>query len=60
MVEAQLAADLSNPEVKALQASVETIDREAKSVPMRHSALFFDLMMHVELVRARIAARLGS
>jgi hypothetical protein len=58
-VEAELASDLSTSQVEGLQASLESIDRDAKSLPIRHSALFFDLMMHVDLVRARIATQLA-
>ena len=59
-VEADLARDLSTPQVEALQAGLETIDREAKGLPTRHSALFFDLLMHIDLMRARLATRLAA
>lgn len=59
-LEAELTRELSTPQIEALQGSLETIDREAKSLPMRHSAPFFDLLMHIDLMRARLAARLAS
>jgi hypothetical protein len=36
------------------------IDRAANVLPMRHSDLFFDLMLHIDLARTRLAARLAE
>jgi hypothetical protein len=55
-----MGLDLSRPQIEALQATVESIDREAKSLPMRHSDLFFDFIIHADLMRARVATRLAS
>jgi uncharacterized protein len=59
-LEAELALDLSAPEIELLQTSLEAIDREVRSLPKRHAALFFDLLMHIDLMRARLATRLAA
>ena len=39
-----------------MHADLENIDRAAKTLPMRHSDLFFNLRVHIDLVRARLAS----
>ena len=42
----------------ALQSDLENIDRAANILPMRHSDLFFALLMHIDMTRTRLASRL--
>jgi hypothetical protein len=58
--EAELALDPSLPRLEALEDTLDSLDREAKSLPVRHSDLFFDFMMHVDVLRNRLAARVAS
>lgn len=44
----------------ALQIDLEEIDRAANILPMRHSDLFFALLMHIDMTRTRLAARLAA
>jgi hypothetical protein len=39
-----------------MHADLENIDRAAKTLPMRHSDLFFNLRVHIDLVRARLVS----
>src|SRR5947209_6854232 len=39
-----------------MHADLENIDRAAKTLPMRHSDLFFSLRVHIDLVRARLVS----
>jgi len=57
-VEAGLKTDLNLSQIKTLQADLETIDQAAHILPMRRSSLFFDLTMHIDLTRTRLASRL--
>jgi uncharacterized protein len=59
-VEAKLDNRLSASEVKALQADLESTSRAARIIPMRHSDLFFNLNMHIEAIKTRLAARLAD
>ena len=59
-VEDEMLGELTAPQGTALQSDVESISRAARILPLRHSDLFFPLIMHVDLVRARLAARLGG
>ena len=60
LVNAKLKRDLTADELAALQTDVEGIDRAANILPMRHSDLFFPLLMHIDMTRTRLAARLGE
>jgi len=59
-IEASLQDCTSSSEVSALEAELESVDREIHllDVPMQHSQLFFSIKSHVDDVRARLAARL--
>lgn len=59
-VESELAQDLSQAELRALDARLQDILAESASLPKRHSDLFFDLNMHVDRVRTHVAARLAA
>lgn len=57
-VENTMRGDLTASEVLKLQNDVDGINRAAYILPLRHSDLFFPLIMHIDLVRARLASRL--
>jgi hypothetical protein len=40
-----------------LQNDLNHIDRAANILPMRHSDLFFALLMHIDMTRTRLASR---
>jgi uncharacterized protein len=57
-VEGRLQGNLSVPEVMTLQNDMDGINRSARVLPLRHSDLFFPLIMHIDLVRTQLATRL--
>jgi len=57
VVEDKMLGDLTASQVAALQGDVDSISRAARILPLRHSDMFFQLIMHVDLVRARLASR---
>ncbi len=57
-VENTMQRDLSASEVLALQNDMDGINRSARILPLRHSDLFFPLIMHIDFVQARLASRL--
>jgi len=57
-VNARLKENLAADGLAALQSDLEEIDRAANMLPMRHSDLFFSLLMHIDMTRSRLAARL--
>jgi len=58
LVNARLKGELTAEQVAALQDDLENIDRAANILPMRHSDLFFALLMHIDMTRTRLASRL--
>ena len=56
-VEAALSSELTAAQIEALQADLESINRAAHVLPLRHSDLYFSLLMHIEMTRTRLAAR---
>jgi TRAP-type uncharacterized transport system substrate-binding protein len=58
LLNARLKIELTADQVAALQTDLDQIDRAANVLPMRHSDLFFDLMLHIDLARTRLAERL--
>jgi len=60
LVNAQLKNELTAAELAALQTDLENIDQAANVLPMRHSGLFFALLMHIEMTRRRLAERLAA
>ena len=56
LVNARLKGELTADQVAALQNDLEHIDRAANILPMRHSDLFFSLLMHIDMTRTRLAA----
>jgi TRAP-type uncharacterized transport system substrate-binding protein len=60
LVETELETELTAPQVETLQTDLESINRAARILPLRHLDLFFDLIMHIDLTRTRLAARLGG
>jgi TRAP-type uncharacterized transport system substrate-binding protein len=59
-VNANLKKELSADQVAALQSDLDHIDRAANILPMRHSDLFFALLMHIDMTRTRLASRLAE
>jgi hypothetical protein len=57
LVNARLKSELSAQQVAALQTDLEHIDHAANVPPMRHSDLFFALLMHIDMTRTRLVAR---
>jgi hypothetical protein len=57
-IEDEMLGELTAARVTALKSDVDSISRAARILPLRHSDLFFALIMHIDLVRARLAARL--
>ncbi|HZT24653.1 MAG TPA: TAXI family TRAP transporter solute-binding subunit [Pseudolabrys sp.] len=60
LVNAQLKRDLTADQVAALHDDLQSIDHAATMLPMRHSDMFFSLLMHVDMTRTRLAARLAE
>jgi hypothetical protein len=60
LVNARLKCELTDEQVAALQGDLDHIDRAANILPMRHSDLFFALLMHIDMTRTRLVARLGA
>jgi hypothetical protein len=58
VVEQGLQAELTVPQVVALQTDLENINRAARILPKRNSDLFFDFNRHIESTRALLAGRL--
>ena len=56
-VNARLKGELTATQVAALQGDLDHIDRAANILPMRHSDVFFALLMHIDMTRTRLAAR---
>jgi uncharacterized protein len=59
-VNARLKESLTADQVAVLQSELDHIDRATGILPMRHSDLFFSLLMHVDMTRTRLSARLAE
>jgi TRAP-type uncharacterized transport system substrate-binding protein len=59
IVETSMQTDLTAAQLDALQSDLDSIDQSANDlgVPIRHSDLFFDLKIHINHVRQRLALR---
>ncbi len=57
LVNARLKKELSAEQLAGLQSELEQIDHAANILPMRHSDLFFSLLMHIDMTRTRLATR---
>jgi TRAP-type uncharacterized transport system substrate-binding protein len=58
VVEKASQAELTVAQAVALQTELESIDRAASILPMRHSDLFLEFNRHIESARARLVSRL--
>jgi TRAP-type uncharacterized transport system substrate-binding protein len=58
VVEQELQAELTAPQVVALQTELENINRAARILPKRNSDMFFDFNRHIESMRTLLASRL--
>ena len=59
-VETELEAELTAPQIKALQTDLENINRASRIVPLRHSDLFFALRLHIKQARADLNRRVSE
>ena len=59
-VNARLKGSTTANSLAALQAELDEVDRAANILPLRHSDLFFSLLMHIDMTRTRLAARLAT
>jgi hypothetical protein len=57
IIENEMQKQLTVSQVEALQTEFENIVRMTGILPMRHSDLFFNLNLHIEATRERLAAR---
>jgi TRAP-type uncharacterized transport system substrate-binding protein len=55
-----LEAELNASQLKALQTDLESVSQGVKLVPLQHSDLFVDLIMHIRLARAELASRAAA
>jgi len=60
LVNARLKSELTAEQIAALQGDLDDIDHAASVLPMRHSDLFFSLLMHIDMTRTRLAARAAA
>ena len=60
LVNARLRGELTADQIAALRGDLDSIDRAASILPMRHSDLFFSLLMHIDMTRTRLSARLAE
>jgi hypothetical protein len=56
LVNARLKGELTAGQLAALQADLDNIDHAANILPMRHSDVFFALLMHIDMTRTRLTA----
>jgi hypothetical protein len=57
-IETKLHTELTAPQVTTLQTELESIDRAARILPMRHSDLFLSVMGLIIRTRTELATRL--
>jgi hypothetical protein len=57
-IETKLQTEVTAPQVTTLQTELESIDRAARILPMRHSDLFLSVMGLIIRTRTELAARL--
>jgi TRAP-type uncharacterized transport system substrate-binding protein len=57
-IEADLEGELDASKIKALQIDLDGISRAARILPMRHSDLFIDLIMHIRQTHSELTSRL--
>ncbi len=60
LLNAQLKKEPSAEQLAALHGELDHIDHAANVLPMRHSDAFFALLMHIDMTRTRLAARLAE
>jgi hypothetical protein len=60
LVNSRLKSELTADQLIALQNDLENIDRAANILPMRHSELFLNLLMHIRSSRSELATRLSA
>ena len=60
LVNVQLKKELAADQIAAIQTDLESIDRAANILSMRHSESFLNLLMHIRFARTELAARLSA
>jgi TRAP-type uncharacterized transport system substrate-binding protein len=58
LLEVESRTDVASARLLAMQVDLESIDRAAKVLPMRHSDLFFALRTHIDITRTRLSSLL--
>lgn len=59
-VEIELEAELTTPQINALQTDLESINRASRIVPLRRSDLFFALRLHIKQAHADLTRRVSE
>jgi hypothetical protein len=59
-IDVRLQNELTAAEAAGIQSDLDTINRAAGVLPVRHSDMFFLLRDHIDQTRALLAARLGA
>jgi hypothetical protein len=60
VLESKLRPDLSAAQLLAYRGDLETIDRAAGVLPMRHSNIFFELKTQIDLARKRLGSAVAE
>jgi hypothetical protein len=50
-------AELTPSQIEALESGLVSINRSARTLPLRHSDLFINLIVHISVMRAELASR---
>jgi uncharacterized protein len=56
LLEAELQRGPTASQAANMQTDLDSIDRAAKTLPLRHSDVFFNLRVHIDFVRVRLAS----
>ena len=59
-VNVRLKGELTADQIGAMRSDLDGIDHAANILPLRHSDLFFSLLMHIDMTRTRLDARLRA
>ncbi len=60
LVNARLKGELTADQLGVLKNDLDGLDHAANILPMRHSDLFFSLLMHIEATRVRLSSRAAA
>jgi hypothetical protein len=59
-IEEASQTELTTPQLVSLQAELENIDHAVRSLPKRHSDLYFDFNRHIDSTRVHLVSRLAE